>query len=256
MGVAIGDYRNDGNLDLYVTTFSDDYNTMFLNDGKGNFTDVSADLGIADVTVPFLGWGTAFLDFDNDGWKDLFIVNGHLYPQVEKNDWGTTYLQRTLLFHNEQGKSFSLVPAAKDTGLAKVLAGRGAAFGDLFNNGKIDVVINQLDGPPVLLRNVNADKNHWLGVKLIGGGKSPKDAVGTKVYVTTGGVRQRADVISGGSFLSNNDPRLHFGLGTASKADKIDIEWADGTKESVTPKCVDQYLTVEQGKGITSAKCK
>jgi hypothetical protein len=250
MGIAVGDYRNDGNLDFFVTTFSDDYKTMFLNDGKGNFTDVSSDLGIADLTVPFLSWGTALMDYDNDAWKDLFIVNGHLYPEVDKNQWGTSYKQRPLLFHNQQGKSFELVPEVNGSGLAQVLEGRGAAFGDLFNNGKIDVVINQLDGPPVLLRNVDENKNHWVGLKLMGSGKSPKDAVGTKVFLTANGIRQRADVVSGGSFISQNDPRLHFGLGQASKIEKLEVEWPDGVKESYTPTSVDRYWTIEEGKAI------
>ncbi len=183
--------------------------------------------------MPFLGWGTGFLDFDNDGWKDLFVANGHLYPSVDQNRWGTSYKQRPLLFRNLGGKQFELVPAVAGSGLAQNLNARGVAFGDLFNNGKIDIVINQLEGPPVLLRNVNADKNHWLGVRLIGSGtKSPRDATGAKVFLTANGMRQRADVISGGSFLSNNDPRLHFGLGTATSVDKLEIEWPSGARET------------------------
>jgi hypothetical protein len=216
---------------------------------------VSADLGIADITVPFLGWGTGFLDFDNDGWKDLFVANGHLYPEVDKNQWGTSYEERPLLFRNIQGKSFELAPAVRGTGLAQNLSARGVAFGDLFNNGKVDIVINQADGPPALLRNVSDDKNHWLGVKLIGSGtRSPKDATGAKVYVTAAGSRQRADIISGGSFLSNNDSRLHFGLGTAKTIDKLEIEWPSGLKETLPSSPIDQYIVIEEGKGLLHGK--
>ncbi|MBV9670895.1 MAG: ASPIC/UnbV domain-containing protein, partial [Acidobacteriales bacterium] len=160
-----------------------------------------------------------------------------------------------LLFLNHEGKSFELAPAVKGSGLAEVLEGRGAAFGDLFNNGKMDVVINQLDGPAVLLRNVSADHNHWVGVKLIGSGtKSPRDAVGAKVFVTANGIRQRADVISGGSFVSQNDMRLHFGLGAATSVEKMEVVWPSGAKQSIAPPQVDRYITVEEGKGILPEK--
>ncbi len=179
MGIAVGDYRNNGLLDLYNTVFSDDYNPLYRNEGDANFTDVSYRMGIAEVTIPFLGWGAGFLDYDNDGWKDLFVANGHVYPEVDNAGWGTTFAQRPLLFHNLKGEKFEVIPPVKGTGLARVLAARGAAFGDLFNDGKIDVVINQLDNVPALLRNVSPEKNHWIGLKLIGGPKSPRDAVGS-----------------------------------------------------------------------------
>jgi hypothetical protein len=193
MGVAVGDYRNDGLLDLYNTVFSDDYNPLYRNEDGGNFTDISYRIGIAEVTIPFLGWGTGFLDYDNDGWKDLLAVNGHVYPEVDASDWGTTFAQRPLLFHNLKGTKFEVVPPVRGTGLARLLTARGAAFGDLFNDGKIDVVINQLGGPPALLRNVNDDKNHWVALKLIGGKKSPRDAIGATIFVTAGGIRQRVE---------------------------------------------------------------
>ena len=172
MGLAVGDYLNNGLVDLYTTTFSDDYKTLFRNEGGGNFSEITEQMGIAQVTYPFLSWGTEFIDYDNDGWKDIMSVSGHVYPQVDKHhlDWGMTFAERPLLFHNlDKGKRFELVPAVEGTGLAVVVPGRGAAFGDLFNDGKIDVVINCIDHTPVLLRNVNADKNHWVGLSLIGG---------------------------------------------------------------------------------------
>ena len=251
MGIAIGDYRDDGLIDLYNTVFSDDYNPLYHNDGGGNFTDVSHQMGIATITIPFLGWGTGFLDYDNDGWKDLFVANGHVYPQVDTAGWGTTFKQRPLLFHNLHGQRFEVVPAVKGTALAEVLTARGAVFGDLFNDGKIDVVINQLDGVPVLLRNVNPDNNHWIGLSLIGGPRSPRDAVGATVYLTSAGMRQRGDVISGGSYASSNDPRVHFGLGESAKIDAIEIHWPSGSVQRIAPpSAVDRYYVIEEGKGI------
>jgi enediyne biosynthesis protein E4 len=249
MGVAVGDYLNNGLLDLYNTVFSDDYNPLYRNDGGGNFTEVSYQAGIAEVTVPFLGWGTGFLDFDNDGWKDLFAANGHVYPGVDQSDWGTTFAERPLLFRNLRNGKFEAVPAVKDTGLALLLTARGAAFGDLFNDGKIDVVINQLHNTPVLLRNVSPDQNHWVGFALVGGAKSPRDAIGASVYLTAGSIRQRGDVISGGSYASSNDFRVHFGLGSSTKIDGAEIHWPSGVVERVNLPSVDCFYRVEEGKG-------
>ncbi len=251
MGVAVGDYLNNGQLDLYNTVFSDDYNPLYRNDGGGNFTDVSYQAGIAEVTIPFLGWGTGFLDFDNDGWKDLFAANGHVYPGVDKSDWGTTFAERPLLFRNLHSGKFEVVPPVKGTGLAVLLTARGAAFGDLFNDGKIDVVMNQLNNTPVLLRNVSPDQNHWVALSLVGGTKSPRDAVGASVYVTAGGVRQRGDVISGGSYASSNDFRVHFGLGSSTKIDSADVHWPSGAVERLNLPSVDCFYAVEEGKGAT-----
>jgi enediyne biosynthesis protein E4 len=250
MGIAIGDYLNTGQLDLYNTVFSDDYNPLYRNDGGANFTEVSYQAGIAEVTIPFLGWGTGFLDYDNDGWKDLFVANGHVYPGVDKTDWGTTFAERPLLFHNLRNGKFETVPAVKGSGLAAVFTARGAAFGDLFNDGKIDVVINQLHGPPVLLRNVYTTQNHWVALQLIGGPKSPRDAVGATVYLSAGSTRQRGDVISGGSYASSNDFRVHFGLETATKVDSVEIRWPSGKIEHVSLPFVDRFYSVEEGRGI------
>lgn len=250
MGIAVGDYRNNGLLDLYHTTFSDDYKPLYRNDGDANFTDVSYEENIAEVTVPFLGWGTAFLDFDNDGWKDLFSVNGHVYRQADKFAWGTTWAERPLLFRNMQGKKFELMPAVEGTGLAEVMASRGMAAGDLFNDGKVDAVINNLDGVPALFRNVSDDKNHWIAFKLIGGGKSPRDATGAAIYVTANGLRQREDVYSGGSYASTSDMRPHFGLGSATTVEKVEIHWPSGAKEEFVPAGVDRIWTVVEGKGV------
>ena len=256
MGLAVGDYRNNGLLDLLVTDFSDDYKVLYRNDGDVSFSDVSSQVGLAQVPVPFLGWGAGLIDYDNDGWKDIFMVNGHVYPEVNQHDWGTTYAQRPLLFHSVKGEKFEYVPPVKGTGLAIVTPGRGAAFGDLFNDGKIDVVINPIDGPPVLLRNVNPDRHHWVELKLIGGPKSPRDAVGATIYLNANGIRQREDVLSGGSFISSNDQRGHFGLGDAADAGSAEIHWPSGAKETIALPAADRIYTITEGKGITAALCK
>ena len=256
MGIAVGDYENNGHLDIVNTDFSDDYDVLFRNDGKGNFTDFSYSAGIAAATTPFVGFGDGFLDYDNDGWKDLLIVNGHVYPEVDRHpDWGLSYAQRPLLFHNMRDGRFDLVPAVEGSGLAVVSVGRGAAFGDLFNDGKIDVVINNVDGPPVLLRNVNPDRHHWVELKLIGGPNGPRDAVGATVYLMAGGLRQRGDVLSGGSYLSSNDMRVHFGLGDADMVNAVEIHWPNGTVEKLHLPTVDRIFTITQDKGITGELC-
>src|SRR6266699_3266329 len=281
MGIALGDYNRDGRLDLFITTFSDDYKTLYRNDGDSSFTDVSFKAGLGSATIPFLGWGTGFLDFDNDGLLDLFIANGHVYPIADKRDWGTTWAQRPQLFRNLDGAKFQEVPPATGSGLASVVCARGAAFGDIFNDGHIDVVLNNMDSTPTLLRNVIHNSNHWVTLKLIGqtflsvpssssssvvlgvsapafssakpNQRSSWDAIGAKVLLTAGGVRQRADISSGGSYASTSDPRLHFGLGSNSKVDKLEILWPSGLRQEVSLPCIDCTLQVTEGKDALTA---
>jgi enediyne biosynthesis protein E4 len=255
MGVAVGDYMNNGLLDFAISDFSDESKLLFRNQGKGGFNEVSMRSGVGKTSIPFLGWGDGFLDYDNDGWLDLIFVNGHIYPAADRLDWGTSYAQRPLLFHNERDGNFSEIPAVKGTALAEIISGRGAALGDLFNEGKIDVLINQMDGPPVLLRNVDPDHHHWVEFKLTGGPKSPRDAVGTTVYLIANGIRQRQDVISGGSYVSTSDPRPHFGLGDATDAGTAEIHWPSGAKEALKIPAVDRIYAITEGKGITSSLC-
>ncbi len=261
MGLAVGDYRNNGLVDLLVTDFSDDYKALYRNDGDASFTEVGEQAGITQVAVPFVGWGDGFIDYDNDGWKDIMMINGHVYPQVDEHDWGTTFAERPLLFRNLQNGKFEYVPPVKGSGLATLTSGRGAAFGDLFNDGKVDVVINPIDGPAVLLRNVNPDKNHWVELRLVGGAdaatgrRSPRDAVGATVYLTANGMRQREDVVSGGSYISSNDQRPHFGLGDAVDAGTAEIHWPDGAREMVKLSAVDRIFTITEGKGVTGTLC-
>ena len=256
MGIAAGDYENNGHLSIVNTDFADDYNVLYQNDGTGNFTDVSWQAGIAQSSVPFVSFADGFLDYDNDGWKDLLIVNGHVYPQVDQHpDWGDSYAQRPLLYHNLRNGKFELVPAVEGTGLSVVIVGRGAAFGDIFNDGKIAVVINVMDSVPVLLRNVNPDHHHWVELNLIGGPRSPRDAVGATIYLTAGGIRQRGDVLSGGSYLSSNDMRVHFGLADVTSVDGVEVHWPSGAVEHLKLPAVDRIFNIEEGKGIVGELC-
>jgi hypothetical protein len=250
MGIAVGDYNRDGKVDFYVTVFSDDFNTLYRNDGSASFSEVTFLAGLGAPTIPFLGWGTGFIDFDNDGLLDIFVANGHVYPWVDEKDWGTTWAQRPLLFRNMDGTKFEEIPPRSGSGLADVIPARGAAFGDLFNDGHIDVVLNNMDSSPALLRNVAENDNHWITFKLIGGPKSPRDAIGAKVFLTANGVRQRADVMSGGSYGSSSDLRMHFGLGSSAKVARVEIDWPSGRKEEVAVPGVDRILTVVEGHGV------
>ena len=249
MGIAVGDYRNNGQIDIFNTTFSDDYKVLYRNDGDANFTDVSADTHIADITIPFLGWGAAFIDYDNDGWKDLLEVNGHVYRNADTNNWGTSWAERPLLFHNTDGNHLDPVPAVESTALAEVMTSRGLAIGDLFHNGRIDAVINNMDAVPALFQNVDPDHNHWVAFHLIGGAKSPRDATGATLYLTANDIRQRADVFSGGSFASTSDMRPHFGIGTATKVDSLEVHWPSGLSEQFAVPEIDRIVTLTEGKG-------
>jgi hypothetical protein len=250
MGIAVGDYNRDGKVDFYLTSFSDDYNTLYRNEGQGNFSDVAYRAGLGGPTLPFLAWGTGFIDFDNDGLLDIFVANGHVYPSIDDQEWGMTYRQRPQLFRNLDGNKFQEVAPATGSGLADVLSARGAAFGDLFNDGHIDVVINNLDSTPTLLRNVVKNPNHWIAFQLAGGPKSPRSAIGAKVFVTAGGVRQRADAYSGGSYGSTSDPRPHFGLGASAALSKVEVFWPSGSRETFPVTGVDRIVKLVEGDGV------
>jgi len=252
MGLGVGDYDNDGLVDFYVTNFSDDSNTLYHNDGDGNFTDVTFQAGHGEPTIPFLGWGASFLDYDNDGWKDVAVANGHVYPVVDRQQWGTSYAQQLLLFRNTgAGGKFERVGAAPGSGLAEAWPSRGLAVGDLDLDGRPDLVLNNMDSAPAVLRNVAETKHHWLRLRLVGdpARKSPRDATGAVVHVTTGRLRQRGDVLSGAGYSSQNDPCLSFGLGAAAKVDRLEVKWPDGSSELFDVPGVDRTLTLTQGKG-------
>jgi hypothetical protein len=251
MGLAIGDYDNDGRVDFHITNFSDDSNVLYHNDGDGNFTDVTFQAGLGELTIPFLGWGTSFLDFDNDAWLDLLVVNGHVYPAVDSNQWGTSFAQQPLLFRNLKNGKFERIGAAPASALASAWPSRGLAVGDLDGDGRLDLVLNNLDAKPAVLRNVASPVGHWLNLRLVGdpAKKTPKDATGSVAYLTTGKLRQRLDAISGAVYCSQNDPTLHFGLGAATRADRLEVQWANGATEFFDVPAIDKTMTIVQGKG-------
>ena len=249
MGVAVGDYLHTGRFAFFVSNFVDEYDRLCRHDKPLFFTDVSFASGIAKVRGPWVGWGTAFIDYDNDGWPDLMVVNGHVYPQVGNIDVGSKYAQRILLFHNNGDGTFTEVAAQTGEALMVPRVSRGAAFGDLFNDGHIDVVINNLDGKPTVLRNDGGDHNNWITIKTVGIGKNP-DALGTRVKVVAGDLVQWDEVRSGGSYLSSSDLRLHFGLARRTRVDLIEVHWPDGKLETVKDVPVNNFLTVQYGKGL------
>jgi enediyne biosynthesis protein E4 len=249
MGLAVGDVDNDGRDELFVTNFSDDSDTLYHNDGDATFTDVTVQSGIHEPTFPFLAWGAGLVDIDNDGKRDIFIANGHVYPDVDKHDWGMTWAMRPLVFRNRDGKRFDLLPAAPGSGLAVVKSARGAAFGDIDNDGDLDVVMNNIDEKPTLLLNRAATGNHWLQVRVVGRGKVPSDGIGTVVVCTIGTQKLRGRVASGESFQSQSDLRVHFGLGKATKIDKLEVFWPDGAVDRVAVDGVDRVVTVTRASG-------
>jgi hypothetical protein len=251
MGLAVGDYDNDGRVDFHITNFSDDSNVLYHNDGEGNFTDVTFQAGLGEITVPFLGWGTSFIDFDNDAWLDLFVANGHVYPAVDSYQWGTSFAQQPLLFRNLKNGKFERVGAAPGSALSQAWPARGLAIGDLDGDGRPDVVINNIDSRPTVLRNVATPSGHWLDVRLVGdvARKSPRDAIGSVAYLTTARLRQRRDVVSGAVYCSQNDLTLHFGLGAVTRVDKLEVEWPNGDMETFAVPAIDRIMTIVQGKG-------
>lgn len=253
MGMAVGDYDRDGRTDFFFTTFSNDNYSLHRNRGKLDFDDVSLGAGIGAVTIPFLGWGAEFLDYDNDGWLDILAANGHVYPQVDKHSAFTTYRQRTLLFRNLGNRSFADVGGSLGPGINRPKSSRGAAVADLFNDGDLDIVLSNMDDAPTLLRNRGGNNaGHWITLKLAGdpARKTPRDAIGTVVYCEAGGGRQKAEVASGRGYISQSDLRVHFGLGASTKVEKLEIHWANAAVETVAIPAVDRMFTVVQGHGI------
>ncbi|HEY2933386.1 MAG TPA: CRTAC1 family protein [Acidobacteriota bacterium] len=256
MGVTIGDYDHRGRWHIFVTNFSDEYNALYHQESDFLFTDVSFASQTGQSSFPFVGWGTRFFDYDNDGWLDLMVVNGHVYPQMENAKLGTTYRQRKLFYKNNRNGTFSEIAAQLGSALMEPAVSRGAAFGDLDNDGDVDVVVNNLDGAPVVLRNDGGNSGNFISLRLIGTGAGNRNAFGARVKVTAGDLVQIDENRSGGSYISQNDYRLHFGLEKRTTVDSVEIRWPDGKKETLSKIPANTFVVVKEGSGVVSMKNK
>jgi hypothetical protein len=248
MGADAADYDGDGRLDVFVTNFSQDYNTLYQNSAEGSFSDISHRAGVAMPSLPYLGWGTGFADFDNDGLLDIFVANGHVYPEIDRFGRGTKYLQRNQLFRNKGNGRFSDVSADGGAGLLIERSSRGAAFGDFDNDGDVDVLVINMNDRPTLLRNDTQSGNNWLVLKLVGRSRN-RDAIGARVWLEQEGRVQVAEVRSGGSYLSHNDMRVRFGLGRTTKAPPVKVRWPDGAVERFEGLAPNAIHVLRQGDG-------
>jgi len=251
MGVSIGDYDRDGRLDLIVTNFADDYNTIYRKNADGTFTDVTRATKTVEPGLPYLKWGVKFFDYDNDGWLDLFVANGHVYPQVEGAFPGGMYRQRKSLYRNLRDGTFADTAAEAGQALLEKHVSRGAAFGDYDEDGDVDVIVNEIDGAPLLLRNDGGNQaGNWISLKLVGAGKSNRNAVGARAKLAIDGLTLLDEVHAGDSYLSHSDWRLHFGLGQAQAVNEATIQWPSGTVTKLGKLPINRTLTIVEGKGI------
>ena len=253
MGVALGDYLHTGRFSIGITHFSEEYAALYRNDGDLNFTDVSHAAGIAQGTTSYVGWGDAFFDLDNDGWPDFFMVNGHVYPQVNVAGIGTKYREPKLLFLNEHNGNFRNISQDAGPAIQIPQVSRGLAVGDLFNDGRLELVVENLEGGPMILRPEGGPRNHWISFALLGT-KSNRLALNARVRVTAGELVEEDEVRSGGSYLSQNDLRLHFGLGKHERVDKVEIFWPSGTKEVLSQVAPDRLYLLKEGQGIVGSQ--
>src|SRR4029453_9823247 len=246
MGVAVGDYDNSGRFSIWVTNFSEEYNALYHNDGD-HYTDVSFRSKTAAVSLPYVGWGNAFFDYDNDGLLDMIVVNGHVYPQLDKARLRASagYRQRKLLFHNRGDGAFDEVGSQAGTVMTEERVSRGLAIGDLDDDGKLDMVINDLDGSPQILRNEITAIGNWLKVRLKGRGANT-GAVGAVVVIRVGDTQQRRIVQSGSSYISQEDKRLQFGLGKAAQVDSVQVTWPDGSTSVQQNVKANQIIELQQ----------
>jgi hypothetical protein len=253
MGTDFGDYDNDGWLDLVKGNFSDDTNNLYHNNRDGTFTDVTYPAGIGDVTWPFTTFGAKFLDYDNDGWKDIFFANGQTFPQMDRYPTGITYAERSLLFHNRHDGKFDEVGLRAGPGLALKKVSRGLATADYDNDGDLEIMVSNMNDSPELLRHARKNPGHSVVVKTLGT-QSNRDGIGTKVTLVAGGLTQYDEVRSGGSYLSSSDLRVHFGLGAATKIDRLELHWPSGQMDVVPSPPLDHLLVVKEGQGLVESK--
>jgi enediyne biosynthesis protein E4 len=251
MGLVLGDFNHTGRMSVAISHFDIEYTTLYRNDGEMNFTDASIASGIARGTQGYVGWGDAFVDFANNGWLDFFQVNGHVYPQVDRAHTAAHYLQSKLLFLNQRDGTFLNISRREGPALEIPQVSRGLAVGDLFNDGRMEAVVENLVGEPMILRPEGGPKNHWVGFQLEGV-ESNRLALNARVSVTAADLVQLGEVLSGGSYLSQNDLRLHFGLGSHEIIDRTEVLWPDGKKETLTHLAADRYYVVREGLGIVS----
>ncbi|MGA8596614.1 MAG: CRTAC1 family protein [Bryobacteraceae bacterium] len=244
MGIAAADYDASGQLSLFRSNFSDEMETLYRNRGDGNFDETTLAAGLGRNTR-FVGWGAGFFDYDNDGWPDLLLVNGHVFPEVDKLHIDIHFRDRAILYHNLGNGKFEDVSLSSGPGIAEAHAARGAAFADLDNDGEVEVVVNNQNEPPTLLKLRNAPAGHWIELRLIGT-RSNRSAIGAQVTIRAGGRAQIQEVRSGGSYLSQNDFRLHFGVGTAEVVDQIVVRWPCGTVQRIGPKHVDALIAIKE----------
>jgi hypothetical protein len=252
MGVDVADYDHSGRPSLAKTNFSDDANNLYHNDGDGEFTDVQGPSGFGPVSIPFLGFGLKFLDYDNDGWPDIFIANGHVNPQVDQHSFGVSYAERYLLFHNQRDGKFEEVGKDAGPSFQQTEVGRGVAVADFDNDGGLDLVVSRLAQSPELLRN-RSRRGHAIRIKTIGT-KSNRDGYGARIELISGGMKQETEVRANSSFLSASDARADFGLGGAAVVDSITVHWPSGTVDTIRDEKADQDLVVREGQGVVSRK--
>ncbi len=249
MGVALGDYQHTGLTSIAITHFSEEYAVLYRNDGEMNFTDASYASGIAAPTTPYVGWGDAFLDIDNDGWLDFFMVNGHVYPQIDSIDLPSKYHEPKQLFLNLRNGKFRNFSNFAGDAIQTLQVSRGVAVGDLFNDGRLDIVVENLEGMPIILQPQGGPANHWISLELEGT-RSNRLALNARVKTTAGDLVQMGEVLSGGSYLSQNDLRVHFGLGDRQLVNKVEIQWPGGKTEVLLNLPVDHFYKVKEGQGI------
>jgi enediyne biosynthesis protein E4 len=252
MGVDWGDYDHDGRLDLFVTEFAEQPNVLYHNLGERGFEDVNLRSRVGPISIPYVGWGTSFFDMDNDGWLDIFVANGHVYPQMDNVSGSAAYAEPMLLHRNNRDGTFDEVSKAAGLADMPLKSRRGAAFGDIENNGNVDVVVLNVGEPPSLLLNTADNGNHRVLFKLVGT-KSNRAAIGARVTIHSAGIMQFNEVRGGGSYLSQNDLRLHFGLGAASKMESVEVRWPSGRVEEFKDLTADKIYTIIEGQGIKEA---